>query len=46
MKKDSANVQWGGLHMVVAAGAFLALFFKVDLLWVILAGAVISAIAL
>ena len=40
------NVQWGWPQMVVAAGAFLALFFKVDLLWVILAGAVISAIAL
>ena len=40
------NVQWGWPHMVVAAGAFLALFFKVDLLWVILAGAAISAIAL
>jgi hypothetical protein len=40
------NVQWSWPHKVLAAGAFRSLFFKVDLLWVILAGAAISAIAL
>jgi len=40
------NIHWGWPHVVVAAGALLALFFKVDLLWVILAGAAISAFAL
>jgi hypothetical protein len=32
--------------MAVGAGAFAALLIKVDLLWVVLAGAVISALAL
>ncbi len=40
------NVQWGWLQAVIAAGALLALLLKVELLWVILAGAAISAIAL
>ena len=40
------NIHWGWPHMVVAAAAFLALLFKVDLLWVILAGAAVSAFAL
>jgi chromate transporter len=39
------NVQWGWPPLIIAAGAFAALFFKVDLLWVILAGAAISALA-
>jgi chromate transporter len=40
------NVHWDWPHMALAAGAFAALLFKVDLLWVVLAGAVISAFAL
>jgi chromate transporter len=32
------NVHWDWPHLVVAAGAFTALVFKVDLLWVVLAG--------
>jgi chromate transporter len=40
------NIHWGWPHMVIAAGAFLALLFKVDLLWVILAGAAVSAFGL
>jgi chromate transporter len=40
------NVQWGWPQVVIAAGALLALLFKADLLWVILAGAAISAFAL
>jgi chromate transporter len=39
------NIHWGWPHMVVAAGAFLALLLKIDLLWVILVGAAISAFA-
>jgi chromate transporter len=39
------NIDWGWPHMAVATGAFMALFLKVDLLWVILTGAAISAFA-
>lgn len=40
------NIHWGWPQVVVAAGAFFALLLKVDLIWVILAGAVISAFVL
>jgi chromate transporter len=40
------NIDWGWPHMAVATGAFMALLLKVDLLWVILVGAAISAFAL
>jgi chromate transporter len=40
------NVHWDWPHMAVGAGAFTALLFKADLLWVVLAGAGISALAL
>ena len=36
------NVHWDWPHVVLAAAAFAALFFKVDILWVVLAGTVIS----
>ena len=39
------NVSWGWPHLAIAAGAFAALVLKVDLLWVVLAGTVISAFA-
>jgi chromate transporter len=42
----AGNVHWDWPHMAVGAGAFAALLIKVDLLWVVLAGAVISALAL
>jgi chromate transporter len=39
------NVHWDWPHLALAAAAFAALFFKVDILWVVLAGTVISAFA-
>jgi chromate transporter len=40
------NIDWGWPLVAIATGAFMALLFKVDLLWVILAGAAISTFAL
>jgi chromate transporter len=40
------NIEWGWPLVAIATGAFMALLFKVDLLWVILAGAAISTFAL
>jgi chromate transporter len=37
------NIHWDIAHVVFAAAAFAALVFKLDILWVILAGTVISA---
>jgi chromate transporter len=39
------NVHWDWPHLALAAAAFTALSFKVDILWVVLAGAAISAFA-
>jgi chromate transporter len=39
------NVHWDWPHLALAAAAFAALFFKVDILWVVLAGTAISALA-
>ncbi len=39
------NVHWDWPHAGLAAAAFAALFLKVDILWVVLAGTVISAFA-
>jgi len=39
------NVHWDWPHLALAAAAFAALFFKVDILWVVLAGTAISAFA-
>ena len=39
------NVTWDWPHLALAAAAFAALFFKVDILWVVLAGTAISAFA-
>jgi chromate transporter len=36
------NVHWSPAHIVLAGAAFVALLLKVDILWVVLAGAVIS----
>jgi chromate transporter len=41
----SLNVDWGWPHLTLAAAAFAALFFRVDILWVVLAGTAISALA-
>jgi chromate transporter len=38
----ATNVHWGWPHIVLAAGAFLALVLSVDLLWVVLAGTAAS----
>jgi chromate transporter len=40
------NVSWDWPRVAVAAGSLLALFFQADLLWVILAAAAVSALAL
>jgi chromate transporter len=40
------NIEWGWLQALLAAGAFTALVWKVDLLWVIVAGVAISAAVL
>lgn len=40
------QVHWSGLHLLLAAAALTALLKKVDLLWVILAGALVSVLAL
>ena len=39
------NVHWDWPHLGLAAAAFAALIFKVDILWVVLAGTAISAFA-
>ena len=39
------NVNWDWPHLALAAAAFVSLFFKVDILWVVLAGTAISAFA-
>jgi chromate transporter len=36
------NIHWDIVHVVFAAAAFAALMFKLDILWVILAGTLIS----
>jgi chromate transporter len=39
------NVPWDWPHLALATAAFAALVFKVDILWVVLAGTAISAFA-
>ena len=39
------NVHWDWMHVALAAGAFAALVFKLDILWVVLAGTAISIFA-
>jgi chromate transporter len=39
------NVHWDWRHMALTAAAFSALFFKLDILWVVLMGTAISAFA-
>jgi chromate transporter len=39
------NVHWDWPHLSLAAAAFAALYFRVDILWVVLAGTAISALA-
>ncbi len=38
------NVAWDGPHFALAGAAFAALIFGVDILWVVLAGAAVSAL--
>lgn len=40
------SVEWGIAEAIIAIAAFLALRMKVDILWVVLAGAAISAVIL
>jgi len=39
------NVPWDWAHLVLAIAAFVALFFKLDILWVVIVGATISVFA-
>lgn len=39
------QVRWDWVHVALAAGAFAALFMKVDILWVVLAGSGVSILA-
>jgi chromate transporter len=39
------DVQWNPLHIILSSAAFIALLLKVDVLWVVLGGAIISIIA-
>jgi len=39
------NVHWDWPHLALAAASFAALLFKLDILWVVLAGTAISAFA-
>ena len=36
------NVQWDISHLLLASGALVALILKVDILWVVLVGTIIS----
>ncbi len=40
------NVQWDLPHMTLAGAAFTALIFKLDILWVVLAGTAVSVLVL
>jgi chromate transporter len=40
------NVPWDAFHLAMAGAAFIALINKVEILWVVLAGAIISLILL
>jgi chromate transporter len=40
------NVHWDWMHVALAAAALAALILKLDILWVVLAGTVISALVL
>jgi chromate transporter len=42
----SSNVQWDPAHALIAGAAFAALLARVDILWVVVAGAIVSALAL
>lgn len=42
----ATQVHWDLPHISLATAAFVALFFELDILWVVLAGAAISAFAL
>jgi chromate transporter len=38
----AGNINWDYFHIILASAAFIALFFKADILWVVLGGAVLS----
>jgi chromate transporter len=38
------QVQWDLVHVLLAAGALTALLRKIDLLWVVLAGTILSVV--
>jgi chromate transporter len=42
----ASNMSWDLAHAIMAVAAFIALLFGVDILWVILVGAVISVFVL
>lgn len=42
----SGNVHWDMAHALMAGAAFVALLARADILWVVVAGAIVSALAL
>jgi len=42
----AGNVHWDLPRAILAVGAFVALLLKVDILWVVIAGTVLSVVAL
>lgn len=38
------NVQWDWMHAALAVAAFVGLYFKLDILWVVLAGTAVSVL--
>jgi len=40
----AANVSWGSVHILLAAAAFVALMFRVNILWVVLSGTLVSLV--
>jgi chromate transporter len=38
------NIHWDLFHLLLASGAFVALLLKVDILWVVVAGTIISVL--
>jgi hypothetical protein len=38
------NIHWDLSHLLLASGALIALLLKVDILWVVLVGTIISVI--
>lgn len=42
----ASNILWDFIHIILTGAAFIALIFKVDILWVVLIGTIISVVIL